>query len=246
MGWNSSPLAKQIYCIEVIMKNYIKKIVMISLALVFLAVSSPEVSASENNSNLSEESSTVGVILSKSAVNMEDLTQENGIPLEIERKFIINPDDLSKETIARADRYELVQTYISYNPEVRVRQATTRVYGRESKRHYFTLKLPKDEIGLSRSELEFQIYPQVYQDMIKKQVGQTIYKTRLQFKEGEHIVSVDIYHGNELTGLAVVEVEFDSLEAAASFVPPKWFGLEVTADQRYKNANLAKSGKPTS
>ncbi|MBP9483819.1 MAG: adenylate cyclase, partial [Negativicutes bacterium] len=63
---------------------------------------------------------------------------------------------------------------------------------------------------------------------------------------GEHIVSVDIYHGNELTGLAVVEVEFDSLEAAASFVPPNWFGHEVTADQRYKNANLAKSGKPTS
>lgn len=226
------------------MKKYIKKTVMFSLALVFLAASSLEVSAFENNSVPSKELSNVGIVFPKGVANNEVSAQEDRIPLEIERKFIVNPDDLLNETIARADRYELVQTYISYDPEVRVRQATIQVYGRETKRYYFTLKLPKDEVGLSRSELEFQIYPQVYQDMIKKQVGQTIYKTRLQFKEGEHIVSVDIYHGNELTGLAVVEVEFDSLEAAANFVPPKWFGLEVTADKRYKNANLAKSGKP--
>ena len=228
------------------MKNYIKKMIVFSLASVFLAASSPAVSAFENNSDPSEELSSVGVVLPPSAANIESSAQEDGIPLEIERKFIINPDDLSKETIARADRFELVQTYISYEPEVRVRRGIIRVDGRENRRYYFTMKLPKDEIGLSRSELEFQISSQVYQDLIQKQVGQTIYKTRLQFKEGEHIFSVDIYHGNELAGLAVAEVEFDSLEAAASFVPPKWLGLEVTADPRYKNANLAKSGKPVS
>ena len=226
------------------MRKYFKKMIVLSMTLVLSTLNLSAVSALEKNLDQTERTRSLGIYLSSDRSISQVSTEENTIPLEIERKFLVNPDDLSIETIAQADHFELVQTYISYEPEVRVRQGTIQVNGRANKRYYFTMKLPKDEVGLSRSELEFQISSQVYQDLLQKQVGKTIYKTRLQFKEGEHIFSVDIYHGSELAGLAVAEVEFDNLESAQSFIPPKWLGLEVTADKRYKNANLAKNGKP--
>jgi CYTH domain-containing protein len=52
-----------------------------------------------------------------------------------------------------------------------------------------------------------------------------------------------VYSG-ALTGLMVAEVEFPSEEAARAFVPPAWFGREVTNDSRYKNRRLATEGLP--
>jgi adenylate cyclase len=39
-------------------------------------------------------------------------------------------------------------------------------------------------------------------------------------------------------------VEFASTQAAKSFVPPAWFGEEVTEDSRYNNVSLALYGVP--
>ena len=39
--------------------------------------------------------------------------------------------------------------------------------------------------------------------------------------------------------LMIVEVEFPSMDAASSFIPPEWFGEEVTHDRRFKNAIMA-------
>jgi adenylate cyclase len=41
-----------------------------------------------------------------------------------------------------------------------------------------------------------------------------------------------------------VEVEFKTEEESDQFVIPNWFGKEVTDDEKYKNKNLAMSGKP--
>ena len=37
----------------------------------------------------------------------------------------------------------------------------------------------------------------------------------------------------------LVEVEFNSLEEAEAFIPPAWFGEEVTGNKQYSNAQLA-------
>lgn len=158
------------------------------------------------------------------------------IPLEIERKFLLDASQVMKHIAEQRETYNIIQTYISYEPEVRVRQINGNFYT-------FTMKLPKDEIGLSRSELEFAISGTVYQDLVKKQVGNTIFKTRYQFKENGYDISVDIYSG-DLTDLAVAEIEFDSIEESESFQPLAWFGADITSDSRYKNANLAKNGDP--
>ena len=44
---------------------------------------------------------------------------------------------------------------------------------------------------------------------------------------------------NQLEGLDIVEVEFDSEEAASNFEPPEWFGENVSMDHRYKNNYLS-------
>jgi len=44
----------------------------------------------------------------------------------------------------------------------------------------------------------------------------------------------------------LVEVEFDSDDAADDFEPPDWFGDEVTEDNRYTNSSLARFGWPDS
>ena len=153
------------------------------------------------------------------------------IPLEIERKFLINRADIPEDFLSKADQFQIVQTYISYSPEVRVR----RIDHNGSRWYTFTMKLPKDDTGLSRAELEFYISQKVYQDLVKKRVGNTIKKIRYQSED----ISVDMYWDDNLSGLIVAEIEFDSIEKAESFQPPKWFGKDITSDKRYKNGRLS-------
>ena len=42
-----------------------------------------------------------------------------------------------------------------------------------------------------------------------------------------------------LEGLRMVEVEFDNEDQALNFVPPEWFGKDVSDDHRFRNVNLA-------
>jgi CYTH domain-containing protein len=39
-------------------------------------------------------------------------------------------------------------------------------------------------------------------------------------------------------------VEFGDEIQAKAFVPPQWFGADVTEDGRYKNKSLAENGLP--
>ena len=52
------------------------------------------------------------------------------------------------------------------------------------------------------------------------------------------MVELDIFH-DDLDGLVLAVVEFDSDDALAAFRPPAWFGTEVTDDETYTNAWLA-------
>jgi CYTH domain-containing protein len=54
---------------------------------------------------------------------------------------------------------------------------------------------------------------------------------------------LDVYAG-ALENLIVAEVEFLSIQEAERFIPPTWFGVEVTMDVRFKNRCLAGDGKP--
>jgi CYTH domain-containing protein len=160
---------------------------------------------------------------------------ENSIKLEIEKKFLIDINTIPIN-LEKADKYEIIQTYINFSPEVRIRKINEYYYS-------FALKLPKDTIGLARQEVEFNINYDEYQALFKKKEANSISKTRYQFEQNNRMVAVDIYN-EELNGLAVAELEFDSKEDAEAFVPYDWFVKDVTSDKRYKNANLAQDGIP--
>lgn len=52
------------------------------------------------------------------------------------------------------------------------------------------------------------------------------------------MAELDRFHG-KLEGLCFVEVEFANEQDADSFIPPAWFGENVSKDKRYTNSFLS-------
>jgi adenylate cyclase len=73
---------------------------------------------------------------------------------------------------------------------------------------------------------------------MKLRSGRLIKKRRHVVKAGKARVEVDVFRGSH-RGLVLAEVEFPS--GRSRFEPPEWLGRDVTDDERYYNANLAKS-----
>ncbi len=92
--------------------------------------------------------------------------------------------------------------------------------------------------GAVRTELEFPLDAAQFAAAWEQTGGRRIHKTRHRVLAASHIVELDIFH-DDLEGLTLAEVEFETDEAMASFVAPSWFGPEVTDDIAYTNASLA-------
>jgi adenylate cyclase len=149
---------------------------------------------------------------------------------EIERKWLL-AGDLPAEVLA-VEAELIEQGYLvigSDGSEVRLR--------RKSGRPVLTVKSAGT---LSRSETEIDLAEEQYTALWPATEGRRVIKRRRRLGNG---IEVDLYEG-ALDGLAVAELEFDSESAAAGFVPPDWFGLEVTEDRAYKNQQLASRGRP--
>jgi len=99
----------------------------------------------------------------------------------------------------------------------------------------------KSGSGATRTELEWELVPEIFDVLWPLAEGRCIEKTRHEVAVDGHTAEVDVF-GGPLEGLCLVEVEFDGDEAMTAFVPPAWFGPEVTLDERYTNARLAVHG----
>lgn len=145
---------------------------------------------------------------------------------EIERKFLVTIFPNSE-----LHAVPLRQGYLTTptdSVELRLRQQGTE--------YFMTLK---SEGGLSRQEYEIQIDVTQFETLWPTTEGRRIEKTRYSGKlpEGQ-LFELDVFAGH-LSSLMLVEVEFPSENAARVFIPPPWFGKEVTEDKRYKNKALA-------
>ena len=151
--------------------------------------------------------------------------------MEIERKFII--------AALPANRLEargalLRQGYLVTAPiEVRVRSDDETTY---------TLTV-KGEGTLVRAEVEVPLTRADFETLWPLTAGRRLEKVRHRVVEARDTIEVDVYRGAH-EGLLIAEVEFEDGDAAAAFEPPAWFGAEVTADRRFKNAELAVSPAP--
>ena len=148
-------------------------------------------------------------------------------PMEIERKYLIRrrPENLSQYQCKK-----IAQGYICTNPVVRIRKSDDE--------YYLTYK---GKGLMAREEYNLPLTQEGYEHMLPKIDGRLIEKSRYLIPlEGKLTAELDIFEG-DLAPLIIVEVEFDSLDAANSFIPPEWFGEDVTESRKYHNSNLALS-----
>ncbi|MCU1395768.1 MAG: hypothetical protein JWM34_4196 [Ilumatobacteraceae bacterium] len=150
---------------------------------------------------------------------------------EVERKFLIArmpaPDVLGVGSHLR-------QGYLAEEGDVEVR---IRI------REQGSVITVKAGSGLSRTEVERAVDADEATALWTHTVGRRIEKVRYRVGVEGGVAEVDVYDA-PLSGLQVVEVEFDSAEAAAAFHPPAWFGRELTGAPGWSNASLARNGVP--
>lgn len=152
--------------------------------------------------------------------------------MEIERKFLTERDSIPFD-ITAYPCLQISQAYLSFSPTIRIR--------RSNDAYILTVK---GKGLLAREEFELPLEREEFETLQKKTEGEIIEKRRYLVPLADGLTAeVDIYEG-PLEGLATTEVEFPSLETAEAFVPPEWFGRDISLEKRYKNAALARYGLP--
>lgn len=157
---------------------------------------------------------------------------------EIERKWLIKKEDIPYDLATETqDKYDIKQTYICFNPEMRVRNYN------DGQSYEMTIKNNMSEDGLVRDEINISITKEQYDNLVVKQEGNTIHKTRYQLFDDGQVIALDIFH-DDLDGLAYLEIEFANEEESKAFKEPDWVIKDVTDDVNYKNGHLARNGIP--
>ena len=158
-------------------------------------------------------------------------------PYEIERKFLIEyPDTDALLALPNCRRIEIIQTYLNAGDgeEVRIRQ-------RGADGHYIYFETRKIALsGLKRIEVERRLTKDEYLErlMDADPTRRPIRKDRYCLADGNQYFEIDVYpFWNDK---AIMEIELSDPDEEIRF--PKELKLirEVTDDENYKNASLAR------
>lgn len=148
--------------------------------------------------------------------------------MEIERKFLIKAENLPSD-LSQYPCLHIEQGYLCTDPVVRIR--------RQNDDYYLTYK---SKGFLSREEYNLPLTKQSYEHLKEKADGIVISKDRYVIPEENGLsIELDIFH-QAYEGLLLAEVEFSSQEDAESYIPPLWFGEDVTYSSKYHNSTLSK------
>lgn len=148
--------------------------------------------------------------------------------MEIERKYLVTTPPAGY--LSWPCR-EIEQAYLCTEPVVRIR--------REDSAYYLTYK---SKGLLAREEYNLPLTGDAYAHLLAKADGIILTKHRyIKPIEGSSLtIELDVFSG-KYEGLMLAEVEFPSLEEAKSFVPPCWFGEDVTMSGEYQNSRLSQA-----
>ncbi len=153
--------------------------------------------------------------------------------MEIEKKFRVSrlPGDL-----AGYKKKEIEQGYLCTEPVVRIRKSNEDYILTYKSAH----RDEEKELDARMSEeVEVPLTREAYYHLREKTDHHLVAKTRyLVPLSGGFTGELDVFHGR-LEGLCFIEVEFPDAEAAGNFVPPGWFGENVSSDERYTNSFLS-------
>ena len=146
--------------------------------------------------------------------------------MEIERKYLIDqiPFDLSEYPSRKIE-----QGYLCTEPVVRIR--------RDGEDYYLTYKSK----GLMvREEYNLPLTRDAYEHLKPKADGRIITKERFLIPLDDTLtIELDRFEG-DLDPLLLAEVEFQDEDSANAFIPPDWFGEDVTFSSKYHNSTLSR------
>ncbi|MDY3917466.1 MAG: CYTH domain-containing protein [Candidatus Limivivens sp.] len=146
--------------------------------------------------------------------------------MEIERKFLIKslPDNLESYAF-----HQIEQAYLCTEPVIRIR--------RQDQDYILTYK---GKGMMAREEYNLPLTEEAYLHLKKKADGNVIEKRRYLIPlEDGLTVELDLFQGC-FRGMILAEVEFPTVEAAKAFLPPPWFGEDVTLSPEYHNSSLSR------
>lgn len=158
-------------------------------------------------------------------------------PYEIERKYLIEyPDIKALEILPNCKKVEIIQTYLKSpeGDEIRIRQ-------RGSKGNYIYFETRKRTIsGLKRVEVERRLTKDEYLErlMDADPTRKPIRKDRYCLADGNQYFEIDVYPF--WTDQAIMEIELSNPNEEIRFPDIIKVLREVTEDEQYKNASLAK------
>ncbi len=147
------------------------------------------------------------------------------MPLEIERKFLVDAKKVVKLKLTGGER--ISQGYLSTEPNKIVR---VRI---KKNRGFLTIK--SANIGIVRQEFEYEIPVTDAEEILKLCVPNILKKVRYKVDYAGHVWEVDIFEGKH-AGLILAEVEINSLDEFVKI--PDWVGEEVSNNPKYFNSNL--------
>lgn len=146
--------------------------------------------------------------------------------MEIERKYLIKalPDNLEEYPYKQIE-----QGYLNTDPVVRIRRSNDA----------YTLTY-KGKGLMVREEYNLPLNAESFAHLKEKIDGRLIKKRRYLIPlDDSHTIELDIFEG-DLAPLQLAEVEFATEEDANNFVPPAWFGEDVTFSNKYHNSTLSR------
>ena len=145
--------------------------------------------------------------------------------MEIERKYLIPSLPFS---VTDYPCHKIEQGYLSTEPVVRIRK--------DNDEYILTYKSK----GLMiREEYNLPLTKESYEHLKTKIDGQLIQKKRYVLPlSGSLVIELDLFEG-ALAPLMLAEVEFPDEDSANAFVPPDWFGEDVTFSAKYHNSTLS-------
>jgi Uncharacterized protein conserved in bacteria len=150
------------------------------------------------------------------------------MPLEIERKFLVNGDFhpfITHTTYMK-------QGYLSSVPE-----RTVRIRIKDDKA-FITIKGKNNQSGVSRYEWEKEIPVDEARELMLLCETGIIEKKRHIIPNSSLFFEVDEFLGDNF-GLIIAEIELPTEETL--FEKPSWLGREVTGDVRFYNSYLSKN-----
>jgi adenylate cyclase len=152
--------------------------------------------------------------------------------MEIERKFLINefPD------MVPVCSHFILQGYLSISPEVRIRSMSPICPGAET----YTLTVKSDG-DVAREEIEIPLTREQFHRLQELVPGTMIHKEYRKYKlpNGTEVHCSRVDKHFEGTFM-YAEVEFSPVEDPWAFVPPEWFGEDITMREEYKMKNYWK------